>query len=388
MDLIRLLWIAVLAHILFTWIVFTRRGWLAKQRQAQALQQAPASQPPVSILVPAWNEQGTIQRCVQALQKVSYPCWEAILLAGGDDGTYTAALQAAAGDERFRALERGPEPKNAALNRGVQAARYDILVLLDADNIVAPEWLNILVEPVARGATVSVGDSSPNQRTWVTLEEQMWHIHIYRVLRLSWIQGDRSIAIRRDVLEQVGGLPVHTYAREDWDLGVRLDKAGERVVFAKGARLVTDRPATLRESWKHQVRWRRTHLSGLWEHRQALLGKPAEAFSQLYFYILSVGLILGGLVVLALWLVRPVWQPYLLQVTLLVVAWLCLRRAALAGEVAAFTGEWAWLARAWMLVVTLGLELMASVVALFSLGKQSPFYKGPRHDVLHASNDN
>ena len=46
----------------------------------------------------------------------------------------------------------------------------------------------------------------------------------------------------RGVLEKVGGLPLHAYAREDWDQGVRLEQSGERVVFAKGARLVTDWP--------------------------------------------------------------------------------------------------------------------------------------------------
>jgi cellulose synthase/poly-beta-1,6-N-acetylglucosamine synthase-like glycosyltransferase len=379
MDLIKIIWIAVIAHIIATWILAIRRGWLTRRNDAHKFPPISDNQPPVTILVPAWNEQGTIERCIQALKLVDYPHWEAILLAGGDDGTYAAALQAGAGDERFRVLERGPEPKNAALERGVQASRYNILVLLDADNIVEPEWLKVLIEPITQGAAASVGDSSPNQKTWVTLEEQMWHIHTYQILRLSWIQGDRSIAIRKDVLEQVGGLPVHTYAREDWDLGVRLNKAGERVVFAKGARLVTDRPATFRESWMHQVRWRRTHLSGLWEHRQALLGQPSQAFNQLYFYILSVGISLSSLAVLMLWICRPDWRLYLTQMILMAAAWLCLRRAALAGEVAAYTGDWVWLSRAWMPVATLMLETIASNIALLSLGKQTPFYKGARH---------
>jgi hypothetical protein len=46
----------------------------------------------------------------------------------------------------------------------------------------------------------------------------MWHLHTYEVLQLPVIQGDRSVAIKRDALEAVGGLPTHTYAREDWDL--------------------------------------------------------------------------------------------------------------------------------------------------------------------------
>jgi cellulose synthase/poly-beta-1,6-N-acetylglucosamine synthase-like glycosyltransferase len=377
--IIQILWLLVLIHIALTWGLAIYHGWIARRYQEQQSHNHFVEYPPVSIIVPAWNEQGTLQRCVLALQNVDYPLWEAILVAGGDDGTYAAALQATAADSRFRVLARGSEPKNAALERGVQAARYDVLVLLDADNIVEPGWLKILVEPIARGAAASVGDSAPNRITWVTLEEQMWHIHTYQVLRLSWIQGDRSIAIRKDVLQRVGGLPVHTYAREDWDLGVRLEQAGYRVVFAEGARLVTDRPATLRESWVHQLRWRRTHLSGLWEHRRTLLKQPFRAFFQLYGYILSLALSIGAIIFLLLWIVQPGWHTCLLQAFLLVTVWLCARRAALAGELAAYTGEWLWLARLWMPLATLGLELLASLVALLSLGRQTPFYKGPRY---------
>jgi cellulose synthase/poly-beta-1,6-N-acetylglucosamine synthase-like glycosyltransferase len=41
----------------------------------------------------------------------------------------------------FRLLPRGLEPKNAALNQGIAQAQHEVLVLLDADNIVEPDWL-------------------------------------------------------------------------------------------------------------------------------------------------------------------------------------------------------------------------------------------------------
>jgi len=369
----------VLAHIVLTWALAIRRGWRACQDKAKEAAPHIEEWPPVSVIVPAWNEKSTIEKHITALKKVSYPQWEAIIVAGGDDGTYQAAGQAVNGDERLRVLERGPEPKNAALGRGIQAALHDIVVLLDADNIVEPGWLKALIAPITQGASVSVGHSYPNRITWVTLEERMWHIQIYQILKRSWIQGDRSIAIRKDLLERIGGLPVHTYAREDWDIWVRLGEMGERVVFAEGAHLTTDRPASVAESWRHQVRWRRTHLVGMWEHRSTLLKQPIDLFRQVYGYLISVGL--SGMVLLALVAApfQPAWLPVWLNLLALAAVWLGARQAAVAGAVAAYTGDWRWARRAWMPAANLLLTIPASVVALLSPTRQTPLYKGPRY---------
>jgi len=376
--ILRVLWILGLAHIGLTWGLAMRRGWVARQNEVPPGQPPPEQLPPVSVLVPAWNEEGRIEGNIAALRRVDYPRWEAIILAGGDDGTYQAATEAAARSDRFRVLERGPEPKNAALNRGVQAAQYDIVVLLDCDNIVEPGWLAALMGPIAKGASVSVGDSFPNQITPVTLEESMWNIHAYQIQKLSWIQGDRSIAIRRELLERIGGLPVHTYAREDWDIWARLGQTGERVEFAKGARLTTDRPSTVKESWEHQVRWRRTHLTGLWEHWHALLKQPADLFRQVYGYLLSIVVGLSTLAGLVGMVARPAWRSGILMLFALGAVWLGGRQAAVAGEVAAYTGDWRWVSRAWMPALNLLLTIPASIVALLTPQSAHPLYKGPR----------
>ena len=378
-KIIEILWVIVVAHIVLTWILAIRRGRKARLEEAKQPSLPVKDLPPVSVIVPAWNEKGTIEQNIAALRKVEYPQWEAIIMAGGTDGTFAAATQAIGGDERFHLLERGPEPKNAALYRGIQNARYDIVVLLDCDNIVEPGWLSALITPIANGASVSVGHSHPNRITWVTQEEQMWNILTYQILKLSWIQGDRSIAIRKELLERIGGLPEHTYAREDWDIWARLGQTGEKVVFAREAHLTTDRPATLVESWKHQVRWRRTHLNGMWEHRSTLLKQPMELFQQLYSYLLSVGLSLLVLSILVTILFWPGLIPIGLNLLALSIVWLCFRQAAVAGSVAAYTNDWHWIARAWTLIISQFLTIPASLVALLTSANLNPYYKGPRN---------
>ena len=376
---ITILWILVAVHILATWFLQIRRGLQARARQAHEPAPASLEQPPVSILVPAWNESQRIEKCIRALQQVDYPGFEVLILAGGADGTFEMASRAIAGDERFRLLQRGPEPKNAALSQGVQAARHAVLVLLDADNLVEPGWLKALVLPLVQGAAASVGDSLPNLWTWVTYERQMWHILTYEILKLPLIQGDRSVAVRREDLEQAGGLPTHTYAREDWDLGVRLEKIGGKIAFAKDARLVTDWPSTLSELWHLQVRWRRTHLAGLWEQRDFFFRNLASGFSQLYFYLLSIFIVLSLAAAILIAGLQSGTRAIIFQLCLIFFTWLILRRAALAAEIAAFTNDPAWLRKAWTTIAVMLVEFPASIVALLSVRKLNPFYKGARH---------
>jgi cellulose synthase/poly-beta-1,6-N-acetylglucosamine synthase-like glycosyltransferase len=374
------LWVLVLAHIALTWLLAIRRGLRARRSEVKNRYTLPENPPPVSIIVPAWNERGTLDKCLAALQEVDYPNWEAVIVAGGEDGTYPAAVKATAEDKRFYVIERDhPIPKNAALARGIQEAQHKILVLLDADITVEAGWLAALVAPLANGAAVTVGHTCPNRWTWVTLEEHMRHIRIYEILRRSWIQGDRSIAIRREVLERIGGLPLHTYAREDWDVGVRLEQTGYQIVYAEEARIVTDRPSTLEESWRHHVRWHRTHLAGLWEYRASLLGKPLYWFNQIYLYLITIVLSLSlfsGLVLLPF---RPTMSLFIFNLLALFAVWLSVRIAAIAGEVAAYTGDWRWLTRAWMPAVNIFMIMAAALVAMLIPGEQTPFYKGPRH---------
>ena len=370
----------VLIHIVWTWLQAIRRGLNARRLETHEATLVAADLPPVSVIIPAWNERGTIERCVSALRSVEYPTWEVVILAGGSDGTFDVACRTTEGDDRFRVLERGDEPKNAALRRGIDNARHDVLVLLDADNIVEPGWLHALIVPFLHGFSVSVGHKHANLSTWVTQHEEMTKIISFEILGRPIIEGDRSIAIRHDLLEAIGGLPFHAYAREDWDITVRLDQAGYPIAFAKDAVLVTDRPATTREYLADNIRFRRTLLAGLWEYRDEFARhQPLRAFGQLYFFFVSFGVCLAVLTGAVVGVRNPALRPAVGRASLLLSAWLLLRPPANALMVFAYTGQRFWMTRAWTATAAVLVELLASIVAVFSLKRQNPFYKGIRH---------
>ncbi|HEY8477258.1 MAG TPA: glycosyltransferase family 2 protein [Chloroflexota bacterium] len=363
------------AHVGLWWLLAVRRAVAARGRREEPCNGTVAA---VSILVPAWRERGTVERCVRALQAVRQPSWEAVIVAGGPDGTYEAALRATAGDPRFRVLRQEPRGKNAALNQGIGAARHDVLVMLDADSVVSPDWLAHLVAPLAAGAGVVVGNYFPVRRTWISTVEQMEKVHAYGIARSRAVQGSGSVAVWRHTLDRIGGLPEDVLAGVDWDLGARAAAVGERIVFAREARLFTDRPATLSELWKNEVRWRRAHLALLWRHRATLLRHPLQAAAGLAFYALSALLVLGALASLVLAVARPPTRSVVRRLWAVVLGWMLGRRATLGVEVALYTKDPGWLRAAWAPLALLPVSVAGAVAAMVSPTRVTAHFKGPR----------
>lgn len=374
-----LFWILALVHVAVAWVLAVGRGLKARQEKIQPSALQNVNFPPVSILVPAWKEKGTIELCIAALKKIDYPAWEALILAGGSDGTYEAAIQASVGDSRFRILLRGPEPKNVAITQGVQAAQHDILVLLDADSIVDRDWLKWLIAPIASGAAASFGMHYPSRETWVSLYEHMEHICTYQIHGSMQAAGCASQAIRREVLNRIGPLPANAFSWEDWDIDVRLMEAGEANILAPNARLLTDRPTTVGEYWRSLVRCQRSHLAGLWYHRKMVRARPLWGLFEILFYFVSFGVALAVLAGFIIAIVRPEFLPLILQIGVLGGVWILGRAASLAGEVAAFKKDPSWLWRGWSVFILLPLQFAASVVAVLGFWAQPRLdYKGPR----------
>lgn len=363
------------AHVALVWIMAIRRGFKARQALAARQPTTPGTWPFVSVIVPAWRERGTLEQCLAALRQVDYPAWEAVIVAGGPDGTYQAALAATREQPQARVIEQRPRGKNAALNEGAQVARGDVLVFLDADSRVSPGWLRALVAALDEGDAVVVGRPVALRQSAVSRVEAMERIAAWEIGQNVILQGSGSIALRRATLEAIHGLPEDVLVGVDWDLSARLAERGVPRRYAAEATVYTERPATWGEYWRNELRWRRAHLASLLRLRDHFLGRPQALVSNLYLYGLAwgtlgltaaavIGAIFGAPGVVGLW---AVWM-----------GWLTLRRAALAAEIAAYTGQARWLADSWAPPVALLLTLLAACVASTSLRRSSMHFRGPR----------
>jgi len=133
----------------------------------------------------------------------------------------------------------------------------------------------------------------------------------------------------------------------------------------------------------------RTHWAGLWHHRAIFFQRPLWAFRELFFLVFGVALSIAMIIGIIAILVQPSMLPDIAMWAALLAVWIFARRAALAGEVSAYTGEKKWLAWSWTLVVLTFVRILATLYAIITVWRQPSFdYKGTREEPTSLRPDN
>ena len=238
--------------------------------------------PAVSIVVPAFNEAVGIERAVRSLAASEYPEFEVVVVDdGSSDGT--ADLVDQLGLPGVSVVRQPNAGKPAALNRGIEESRHEIVVMVDADTVFEPMTLRNLVQPFRSSGVGAVSGNTKvgNRRgllgRWQHIEYVMGFNldrRLFDVLRCMPTVPGAVGAFRRRALTDVGGVSGATLA-EDTDLTLAIGRAGWRVVYAEEARAWTEAPATLRLLWRQRYRWCYGTLQAVWKHRAAMW-RPGE----------------------------------------------------------------------------------------------------------------
>lgn len=101
--------------------------------------------PRVSVIVPAYNLETLLPRCLDSLLAQTFARWECVVVDDGSaDGTGAVADAYAAKDPRFVVIHQQNGGVSAARNAGIEAARAPDLLFLDGDDALEPfalEWL-------------------------------------------------------------------------------------------------------------------------------------------------------------------------------------------------------------------------------------------------------
>ena len=239
---------------------------------------------PVTVLVPAHNEEKVIARTLWALLHSYHPSLEIIVVDDGSrDGT--VAVASAFAEHGIRVIQLPHAGKSQALRVGFAAARHPIVVALDADTVFTPWTVRRLVEPFGdpRVGAVAGNPKVGNRRTLLTRFQVLEYVltlnlerRVYSMLSCVPVVPGAVGAWRAAAVAQVGGFGADTLA-EDTDVTLALGRAGYRVRYVPGAVAYTEVPETLRQLGRQRNRWAFGTLQSLWKHRSATLNPRAGA---------------------------------------------------------------------------------------------------------------
>lgn len=297
--------------------------------------------PAFSVVIPAYQAEETIDRCLEALahQTVPRDCYEIVVVDdGSSDGT--AARAQAHGPVRLLTQERkGPA---AARNAGVEHSQGQIVLFTDADCEPLPDWIERMGAAFGDGVVGAKGAYLTRQRELVARFVQIEYEDKY-----NRMAGEPSIdfvdtyaaAYRRDIFVADGGFetafPVASV--EDQEFSFRLARRGYRMVFVPEARVYHWGHAP--DVWSYA---RKKFRIGYWKvmvhrrHPNKLL-RDSHTPQVLKVQILLVGLaglgLAGGLVWPGFWAVSGA-SALLFLLSTIPFVWSALRKDLAVGLVA------------------------------------------------------
>jgi len=102
--------------------------------------------PEVSVVVPLYNKQRCIGRCVESIRRQTFHDFEVIVVDDGStDGSFEVFRSAVEGDARFRLIRQTNAGVSRARNAAIELANAEIVAFLDADDEWKPEYLEAIV---------------------------------------------------------------------------------------------------------------------------------------------------------------------------------------------------------------------------------------------------
>jgi YaiO family outer membrane protein len=300
--------------------------------------------PPISILVPAYNESATIQSSVTAILSLEYRNYEVIVVNDGSkDDTFDRLREAfdlyqvprvypetlptrplrgvyrSRSRTRLTVIDKENGGKADSLNAAINASRWPLVIAVDADTLIEEDALLRLTRPfllgrrvaavggtvrVANGCTVKDGRVTDARvpRRFLPGIQVVEYLRAFLFGRLGWNRLGGNLIIsgafglfRKDYLLAIGGYRTDTIV-EDFDLVIRLHRHLRRakipyvMPFIPDPVAWTEVPETGRILGRQRERWHRGLIASMWQYkgmlfnpwfgRAGLIAMPFYAFGE------------------------------------------------------------------------------------------------------------
>jgi 1,2-diacylglycerol 3-beta-glucosyltransferase len=274
-------------------------GWRGYRVIRAARVEAAPAEPPlpwVTVVVPARDEGPVIGDLVADLAAQEYadergPRYDVVVVDDGssDDtgSTATAAGEGAGLGDRFRVVRRepgsGPRTKGAALAFAHPQVRGEIVAVLDADSMVAPDYLALAVGAWRRDPAAAALQTRRTElnagRGWMPGAQDDEQLMDLASQCGRWVTDGTAevrgtgMFLRRAVVEAVGGWDPESVT-EDLEISTRLAAAGEHVTLAPEAVVREEAVETAEALWRQRMRWAEGSIRRLNDHGPRLLVDP------------------------------------------------------------------------------------------------------------------
>ncbi|MDJ0896747.1 MAG: bacteriohopanetetrol glucosamine biosynthesis glycosyltransferase HpnI [Alphaproteobacteria bacterium] len=229
-------------------------------------------QPPVTVLKPVCGLESGLKQRLRTACLQDYPDYQVVysIQDPADPALpIVREIEAEFGSDRVSVVVEdirvGPNGKVNNLLGGLRAARHDVLVISDSDVWLTPDYLAVIVAPLAdpRTGMVCTPFKARGAVRWFEKMELLSYnadfipsvIFAYLTKAADFCLGP-SVALKRSTLEDMGGFEsLAEYLAEDYEIGRRVTASGLVMAFPPHLVDIELDIETVSKWWSHQLYW-------------------------------------------------------------------------------------------------------------------------------------
>jgi cellulose synthase/poly-beta-1,6-N-acetylglucosamine synthase-like glycosyltransferase len=245
--------------------------------------------PSITVTVPCWNEESTVERTVQSLLDLNYPKDKLKIFLvddGSVDNTWNI-LKKFTQYPNIQVFHKENGGKHTAVNLGLENSSTDFFGCLDADSFVDPESLVRIMsyfekDPEVMAVTPSLLVENP-KNIIQNAQKVEYHMGVYLKKMLGFLgainvtPGPLTI-FRKKVFEDLGHYR-NGHNTEDMEMAFRMQKNGYKIDHCNDAFVYTNTPVNFRKLFNQRVRWIYGFINNAFDYKSVLLRKKYGNFA-------------------------------------------------------------------------------------------------------------
>ncbi len=194
--------------------------------------------PLISIIIPVYNGESTIQETICSIWAQTFQDYELIVVNDGSTDSTLSILQTYT-DPRLRVISTTNQGLAATRNVGIKHALGKYISFIDADDLWTPDKLESQLDALLKdttGASVAYSWTSPFEEGIVYSPNQTricGYVYEYLLLE-NFIASGSNILVEKALIDEVGGFDEELRYCEDWEFYLRLAAVSPFVVVPRG----------------------------------------------------------------------------------------------------------------------------------------------------------
>lgn len=273
-----------------------------KQMQLRKQRHLPPYTPKISVVIPAWNEGKGVLKTVDSVLNNGYDRVQVVLVNDGSTDNSDKLIKEYLNDlaETNRSLakkvtyiykENGGKGK--ALNAGVELARGDIILTVDADSALRAGSLEKLTKYFLDKEIMAVVGNVEvvNSASLVGLAQQLeyffgfYNKRAHALLGAEYIFGGACAAFRKEVFERIGLFDTENKT-EDIEMSMRTKYHGMKSTYAEDVICYTEGASDVNGLVAQRIRWKKGRLDTFKKYRSMFFSTEDHHNVFLSFFVL------------------------------------------------------------------------------------------------------